>query len=512
MAVALSMRTPESVTELASWHDDWAELRVLVLGSGLSGFAAADTLVELGANVVVLSESFDPTTIEVLEVLGVRMLTAGRADGPPAETDDFNPELVIVSPGFAPSHPFVVWALERGQPVWGDIELAWRLRDKVVNAATGAPAEWISVTGTNGKSTTVQLTEAMLRAAGVRAVACGNVGVPVLDAIRDPGGFEVLVVELSSFQLHYAESISPYASVCLNVADDHLDWHGSREAYRSAKAKVYENTRVACVFNRDDLATRTMVEDADVVEGARAIGFGLGVPGPSELGIVDGIACDRAFVEDRHNTALEIATLDELAERGLGTPHAVANILAATGLARSFGIPMATVKAALQGFTADHHRTEVIAVAGGVTWIDDSKATNPHAAGAALRAYPSIVWVAGGLLKGIDPDELVAAVVGRLRGVVLLGVDRDAMRAAIRRHAPELPLFEVEETDTEGVMPSAVRFAAELAVHGDTVLLAPAAASMDQFRDYADRGRRFQAAVRNLVGVEADDDKPSASP
>lgn len=512
MAVALSMRTPESVTELASWHDDWAELRVLVLGSGLSGFAAADTLVELGANVVVLSESFDPTTIEVLEVLGVRMLTAGRADGPPAEAYDFNPELVVVSPGFAPSHPFVVWALERGQPVWGDIELAWRLRDKVVNAATGAPAEWISVTGTNGKSTTVQLTEAMLRAAGVRAVACGNVGVPVLDAIRDPGGFDVLVVELSSFQLHYAESISPYASVCLNVADDHLDWHGSREAYRSAKAKVYENTRVACVFNRDDLATRTMVEDADVVEGARAIGFGLGVPGPSELGVVDGIACDRAFVEDRHNTAWEIATLDELAERGLGTPHAVANILAAAGLARSFGIPMAAVKAALQGFTADHHRTEVIAVAGGVTWIDDSKATNPHAAGAALRAYPSIVWIAGGLLKGIDPDELVAAVVGRLRGVVLLGVDRDAMRAAIRRHAPELPLFEVEETDTEGVMPSAVRFAAELAVHGDTVLLAPAAASMDQFRDYADRGRRFQAAVRNLVGVEADDDKPSASP
>ncbi|HRN29612.1 MAG TPA: cyanophycin synthetase, partial [Terrimesophilobacter sp.] len=225
-----------------------------------------------------------------------------------------------------------------------------------------------------------------------------------------------------------------------------------------------------------------------------------------------GIACDRAFVEDRHNTALEIATIEELTALGLGAPHTVTNILAATALARSYGIPMSAVSTALQGFRADHHRTEIVATAAGVTWVDDSKATNPHAARAALRAFPSVVWIAGGLLKGIDPEELVADVAGRLRGVILLGRDRDALRAAIVRHAPELPLFEVQETDTEGVMPSAVRFAAELAVQGDTVLLAPAAASMDQFRDYADRGRRFQAAVRDLVGVEADDDKPSASP
>lgn len=506
------VRTPESVEQLSSWHDDWSGLRALVLGSGLTGFAAADTLAELGAEVLVVSESIDDTTAEILDVIGVRMLVAPRADGAPAAMAEFDPELVVVSPGFAPSHPFVAWATERDQPVWGDVELAWRLRDKVVNAATGEPAEWVAVTGTNGKSTTVQLTEAMLLAAGVRALACGNVGVPVLDAIRDPGGFDVLVVELSSFQLHYSRSLSPHASVCLNIADDHLDWHGGAEAYRAAKGRVYANTRVACLYNRDDDATRELVEDADVVEGARAVGFGLGSPGLSDLGVVEGIACDRAWVIDRHNSALEIATVEELASFGLGTPHAVSNVLAATGLARSFGIPMEAVVEALRGFTTDHHRTERIGERDGVVWIDDSKATNPHAARAALRSFPSVVWVAGGLFKGADPVALVAEVKARLRGVVLIGADRQPLRAAIARHAPELTVFEVDETDTEGVMPSAVRFAAELARSGDTVLLAPAAASMDQFRDYADRGRRFQAAVRQLWGVEADDDKPSAPP
>lgn len=506
------MHTPGSVSRLASWRADWGGLRALVLGSGLSGFAAADTLAELGADVAVLSESFDDTTAEVLEVLGVRMLTAAGADGPPPEVDAFDPELVVVSPGFPPTHPFVAWATARPWPVWGEVELAWRVRDKVLNPVTGAPAEWITVTGTNGKSTTVQLTEAMLIAAGVRALACGNVGVPVLDAVRDPGGFDVLVVELSSFQLHYAQSLSPHASACLNIADDHIDWHGSHEAYRVAKARVYEGTRVACVYNRDDDATRLMVEDADVIEGARAIGFGLGPPGPSDFGVVDGIACDRAFVEDRHNTALEIATIDELADHGLGAPHTVSNILAAAALARSVGIPMTAVASALRSFRPDHHRTELVVTAGGIAWVDDSKATNPHAARAALTAFPSVVWIAGGLLKGIDPDPLVAEVAPRLRGVVLLGANRNALRASIARHAPALPLIEVNETETDQVMPTAVRSALELAVRGDTVLLAPAAASMDQFRDYADRGRRFQAAVRDLVGVEADDDEPSASP
>jgi UDP-N-acetylmuramoylalanine--D-glutamate ligase len=320
----------------------------------------------------------------------------------------------------------------------------------------------------------------------------------------------VLVVELSSFHLHYLGSISPWASTCLNVADDHLDWHGSAEAYRAAKGRVYENTRAACVFNRDDPVTRILVEESDVVEGCRAIGFGLGVPGPSDFGVVQGIAVDRAFLDDRRDTALELVTIDELAEVGLASPHLVADALAASALARSFGTPIEAVRSALLAFHADHHRAETVTRSAGVTWIDDSKATNPHAARASLTAFQSVVWIVGGLFKGASPDELIASVARRLRGAVVIGTDRAGVLASFARHAPGLPVIAVDTAETEDVMPTAVRLAAGFAVDGDVVLLAPAAASMDQFTDYADRGRRFARAVHEMVGGDTDDDERSA--
>jgi len=210
-------------------------------------------------------------------------------------------------------------------------------------ATRRSPHEWILVTGTNGKTTTTRLTATMLQTAGYRVAPVGNIGVPVLDAVRDPAGFDVLVVEVSSHQLWYLslqtgpEPVSPWASVCLNLADDHLQWHGSFAAYRDAKAVVYSHTRRACVYNKADEATRLMVEDADVVEGARAIGFDLGMPGPSDLGVVEGILVDRAFLDDRRNSALELTTLEELARQQLAAPHMVANVLAAAALARSVG-------------------------------------------------------------------------------------------------------------------------------------------------------------------------------
>ena len=496
-------RSAADVAALHGWTADWSGLRVAVLGLGVTGFSVADTLAELGAELVVLAGRADQDTARVLQVIGVRLET----DDLEGELVRFAPELVVVSPGFSPQHPLVVAAYAAGVPVWGDVELAWRLRDKV-----GEPAPWLAVTGTNGKTTTVQLATEMLIAGGKRAIACGNVGVPVLDAIRDPVGWDALVVELSSFQLHYLQSMSAWASVCLNLADDHLDWHGSAEAYRADKAKVYANTVSACLYNLDDLATRELVEQADVVDGARAIGFGLGIPGPSDLGVVDEFLVDRAFHDDRHHAAPELSTLHELAESGLGSRHMVSNVLAAAGLARSVGVEPADIRQALRDFRVDHHRTETVHESGGIRWVDDSKATNPHAAQAALGAFDSVVWVVGGLLKGVDVDALVVRNIGRLRGAIVIGVDRQPLLEAFARHAPELPVFPVEETETERVMPAVVRLSAAVAVSGDTVLLAPAAASMDQFTDYADRGDRFASAVRDAMGGRPDDDQPSATP
>ena len=493
---------------LTSWNDDWSGLRVGVLGLGITGFSVADTLAELGSRVLVVAEKVDDRYGLMLDVIGAQLVQASPLTSVPHELETLDPELLVVSPGFHPDHPVIAWAIEKGIPVWGDVELAWRLRDKVGTSGAGsAPAEWIAVTGTNGKTTTVQLTAAMLAAGGLRAAPCGNIGVPVLDAVRDPQGFDVFVVELSSYQLHSTSSMSPWAAVCLNVAEDHLDWHGSMDAYVAAKARVYTNTRAACVYNRADALTLKMVEDAEVVEGARAIGFDLGVPGPSDLGIVDGILVDRAFHDDRHSSALEITTVSRLAELGLGAPHTVADVLAATALARSVGVSIPAIRTALETFRLDRHRIEVIGMRDEITWVDDSKATNPHAAAASLSAYPSVVWIAGGLLKGVDIEPLVRARAATLRGVVLLGEDRTALREAFERHAPHLPVREVTGTETRSVMSVAVELAAALAVPGDVVLLAPAAASMDQFTDYSDRGDRFARAVRHYLGGDpADDD------
>ncbi len=501
------MRDLDSLT---SWTADWSGLRVAVLGLGVTGFSVADTLIELGSEVVVVAASGGERA-EMLDVIGGRLVIEPDASVVPSEVLEFDPELVIVSPGYPLDHGILAWAASNSLPVWGDIELAWRLRDKV-----SPPAEWLLVTGTNGKTTTSQLAAHLLTTSGKRAAAVGNIGVPVLDAIRYPAGFDVLVVELSSFQLHRMPrsgpgAVHPLASVCLNIADDHLDWHGSAEAYAEAKGTVYFNTKVACIYNLADERTMHLVEEAEVEDGCRAVGFGLGSPGPSDLGIVDGILVDRAFHDDRHRSALELATIDELRVVGLASRHMAANVLAAAGLVRAAGVSPADVHSGLATFEVDHHRTETVAAAGGIVWVDDSKATNPHAANASLTSFPSVVWIVGGLLKGVDVSDLVAGHAARLRSAIVIGADRAEVVAAFARHAPDVPVFEVASDDTRQVMPEAVRLAAAVARDGDVVLLAPAAASMDQFTDYADRGTRFASAVRDHLGGAGDDDDPQPS-
>lgn len=500
----------ERLDTLTSWHADWKGLRVAVLGLSVTGFAVADTLTELGADVLVLSESASDEYQRLVPVLGAR-LELGSLDIVPTALRDFDAELMVASPGFSPSHPLIRWTQEAGIALWGDVELAWRVRDKVVRA-DGSAADWVLVTGTNGKTTTVQLTATLLVEGGLRAAPCGNIGIPVLDAVRDPAGFDVLVVELSSHQLWYigqsssAGALVPYSSVCLNLADDHLVWHGSAEAYRDAKAFVYRNTRVACVYNKADAATRSMVEEADVVEGARAIGFDLGVPGPSDLGVVDGILVDRAFHDDRAHSALELTTLEDLEQSGLHAPHIVQNVLAASALARSLGTPPEAIHHALETFQLDAHRIQIIARHAGITWINDSKATNPHAAASSLRAYPGAIWIVGGDLKGVDLADLVTSAGRTARAAVVIGTAREEVVAAFERHAPAVPVIEVLPGETEEVMTRVVEIAAEIAVDGGTVLLAPAAASFDQFTGYADRGHRFTEAVQNWIDRGSADD------
>ncbi|MGM7677378.1 UDP-N-acetylmuramoyl-L-alanine--D-glutamate ligase [Microbacterium sp. A94] len=499
---------------LTSWHADWKGLRVVVLGLSVTGFSTADTLTELGADVLVLSESASDEYERLVPVIGAQ-LELGPLSEVPEVLREFGADVVVASPGFSPSHPVIRWVQESGIALWGDVELAWRVRDKVVRA-DGTPADWVLITGTNGKTTTTQLTASLLVAGGLRAAPCGNIGIPVLDAVRDPAGFDVLVVELSSHQLWYiaqssaAGELVPYASVCLNLADDHLVWHGSAEAYRATKAIVYRNTRVVCVYNKADAATQHMVEEADVTEGARAIGFDLGVPGPSDLGVVDGILADRAFLDDRRNSALEITTLADLENAGLSAPHIVQNILAATALARSLGTTPEAIRSALQAFRLDEHRIQVIARHQGITWVDDSKATNPHAAASSLRAYPGAVWIVGGDLKGVDLSELVADAGRIARAALVIGAERTEVVAAFERHAPAVPVIEVITGETEDVMTRVVELAAGIVTDGGTVLLAPAAASFDQFTSYADRGHRFADAVRTWIERGSADDADSS--
>jgi UDP-N-acetylmuramoylalanine--D-glutamate ligase len=338
------------------------------------------------------------------------------------------------------------------------------------------------ITGTNGKTTTVRMLESMLQAAGLRALAVGNVGVSVIDAVLDPEPYDVVAVEASSYQLHWSSTIRPAGGALLNLAPDHLDWHGSMAAYAQAKTAVWAGE--VAIGNADDPLVAELLPRG----GVR---FTLREPAPGQLGVEKERLVSRAFGDDR----LELIDASEIRPAGA---HNVANALAAAALARSYGIGGEAIAEGLRRFVPDPHRNQLVHVSGGVSWVDDSKATNPHAARASLLAYPRIVWIAGGQLKGVDVGDLVAEVADRLVAAVLLGEDRAAVATSLARHAPEVPVIVVDSTD-DGAMTEVVRAAAGFAHAGDTVLLAPAAASYDMFSGYAARGDAFAAAARAVM-------------
>ena len=474
--------------------------RVLVAGARVTGRAIVAALADWDLRLSVCDD--DPAAARALT--DARPLTTAEAIAGAAGFD-----LVVTSPGFPPTAPVLAAAAAGGVPIWGDVELAWRMD---LSGRYGKPRRWLVVTGTNGKTTTTSMLYDMLIAGGRSAVLCGNIGEPVLDVLNRPA--ELLAVEVSSFQLHWAPSLRPEAGVVLNVAEDHLDWHGGFRAYAAAKARALEG-RVA-VAGLDDPAAAALLTRATAPVKA---GFRLGEPAPGELGVRGGVLVDRAFAED-----LVLAVADSIPVAG---PVGVLDALGAAALARAVDVPASAIAAALAGFQVGRHRAELVGVLDGVRYVDDSKATNPHAAEASILAYPRVVWVAGGLLKGASIDDAVARVAGRLAGAVLIGRDRAAFAEALSRHAPDVPVIqvvtgedaEVHETNESGVtdvtrmihasgpglgrrvMTEVVAAAAGLARTGDTVLLAPAGASFDQFAGYADRGEAFAAAVRTAGGA-----------
>jgi UDP-N-acetylmuramoylalanine--D-glutamate ligase len=436
--------------------------QAVVVGLGASGLAAARVLAEEGANVRVSERRPEAALhgLDVLEGLGVRVLAGGHR---PEHLDEAT--VVVASPGVREGAPVLSWARDRGIPVWNELELGARL----------CRVPYVAVTGTNGKTTTTEMVAAAFRAAGLASAPCGNIGHPFSLAARED--HEVLVVEASSFQLRFHRSFHPRVSVLLNISPDHLDWHASYESYVEAKARVFElqaggDTHVG---NMDDH------EGAPVSRRApcRQVWFGLGAPGPTSVGFVDGEVVARLDGEPV----------------GVGRPaseHAGirADAAAAAAAALSFGVEPAAVQTAIESVGPLPHRGQVVARVGAVRFVDDSKATNPHAALAALAGARDVVLIAGGRAKGVDLSPLLEALPA-LAGVVAIGEDGSAVAALFRDRVPVREARSIEEAAALGL---------ELAPPGGSVLLAPACASQDMFTDYRERGERFEAAAASLAG------------
>jgi UDP-N-acetylmuramoylalanine--D-glutamate ligase len=443
--------------------------RALVIGLGASGRAAAAVLAEAGVDVTVVDDRVDHPQAEEARAAGFDVVLDRPATDLLAEAD-----LVVPSPGVPERAPVLERAAAAGLPIWSEPELGWRLH----------PRRLLAITGTNGKTSTTELLAELLTAGGVDGVACGNIGAAFSTAAAAADPASVLVAELSSFQLRFAGSLRPEVGVLLNLAADHLDWHGDLEAYAAAKARLWEAQRATdwAVANAADPAT-TELRDA-AAPGGRADFSGEAHIEGVGVGVVDGVIHAR--------TPGFEGPLLPVAELPIRAPHHVANVAAAACAALLVGIDPGAVVEVTRRFQPGRHRLELVAEVDGIRWVDDSKATNVHAAAAALRSAPSLVWLAGGLAKGVDLAAL-APHLASVHAAVLFGTAAEELAEVCGSVGVRARVVDTIE--------DAVAAAAGLATPGDTVLLAPACASFDQFRDYADRGDRFAAAVRDTVAT-----------
>ncbi|KAB0660553.1 UDP-N-acetylmuramoyl-L-alanine--D-glutamate ligase [Burkholderia diffusa] len=486
---------------------------VLVLGLGESGLAIARWCARHGCRLRIADTREAPPNLAALQAEGIDAEFVG---GPftPALLDG-GVEIVGLSPGLSPLEPalaaLIAAANERAIAVWGELEFfAQALR---ALGASGYQPKVLAITGTNGKTTTTSLTGLLCQRSGKKVAVAGNISPAMLDrlagAIDDTALPDVWVLELSSFQLETARTFAPDAAAILNITQDHLDWHGSFDAYAAAKGRIFGATTTR-VLNRDDAAVMKFAPAPGAADAARTVTFGLNEPtqdGDYGLSRDNGIAWlveavdrdapdettsrrrkrDAAHTPDIAQKRLMPA--DALRIRGL---HNAANALAAFALARAIDLPAAPLLHALREYRGEAHRVEVIATIDDVDYVDDSKGTNVGATVAALDGLAQkIVLIAGGDGKGQDFAPLVAPVARWCRAVMLIGRDAPAIRDTLAETG--VPL--ADHATLEG----AVRAAADLAEPGDAVLLSPACASLDMFRNYAHRADVFRAAVDEIA-------------
>ena len=456
---------PNGLFPSMSYVSELAGKKCLVIGAGVTGQAVDKALKKFGA----ISYLFDEKTNSNLNVI----------DQIPQGID-----FAVVSPGWRTNHPVVLNLKNLGVEIIGEVDFAWKIKEVI------APSQkWVALTGTNGKTTTIKMVESIFKSAKINGAACGNVGQTVIESVMQEPALDYLALELSSFQIHWSE-LPKYESVALlNIAEDHIDWHGNFDNYAQAKLKLLKQAKKSFV-NKSDKVLSTKVQ------GGSVIWFSLDTPQPGELGVVENLLIDRAFSP----SPSEANEISELVDITPTVPHNIMNALAASALALSLGVKYQAIKDGLKNFSTDHHRMELVLNKDEINWVDDSKATNPHAAIASLLSYFNVIWIAGGLAKGASMDELAKRAGSRIKSIILIGQDREIIAQAFALHSPTTQLVRVDQSgDAKQLMKDVVAQAKKTAKSGDTVLLAPACASMDQFDSYVERGQLFVQAIKELV-------------
>ncbi len=435
--------------------------RALVFGLGRSGQAVARHLLVRGMSVAAVDDAPSDEARAAAAALGLAIVEAPTTEA--LANLVVRADVVVPSPGVPASHPVFGLARAAGVPVRGEVELASRW----------SICPLVAVTGTNGKTTVTSLIAEMLSASGIPSIAAGNIGLPLSDAVANED-LKVVVAEVSSFQLAFAESFRPVVAVWLNLAPDHLDWHGDADAYIAAKARIWANQGPGdvAVVNADDPVVMAQAARAP----SRIVTFGL-EPDRAQFTVVDG------RLKGPDGPLVDVSSLTR------ALPHDLSNALAASAAALAAGATVEGVQAALAAFAPLPHRLTLVAYAGGVRWYDDSKATNPHAAFAAVQGFDSVVLLAGGRNKGLDLSAL-SAVAGKVRAVIAIGEAAAEVAAAFDGRSAVWVAESMKE---------AVTLAANAAQPGDAVLLSPGCASFDWYRNYAERGDDFAANVHALL-------------